>query len=103
MKVLNVLLKNSTAVISSELVDFDAEGIGEIISPEIYAEICTLPNFFAVKEESKEEDDKKDGEEGKKAEEPKVEEPKVEDKKVEEPKVEDKKDDKKEDKTSSKK
>lgn len=49
-KIQNLRLANTLAGISTETVQFDNDGIGEISSPELHAELLTLHGFFAVEE-----------------------------------------------------
>jgi hypothetical protein len=49
-KVRNIFLANQLALVSVERVQFDADGVGEIQSEELYNELLTLANFFAVGE-----------------------------------------------------
>lgn len=49
-KIQNMHLANKLAGISTEMVQFDGNGIGEINSTELHAELLTLAGFFPVEE-----------------------------------------------------
>lgn len=49
-KIQNMHLANKLAGISTEMVQFDGDGIGEINSTELHAELLTLAGFFPVEE-----------------------------------------------------
>lgn len=50
-KILNIMLAGTSAGISNELVEFNAEGVGTIQNEELYTELLTLANFFPVEDE----------------------------------------------------
>jgi hypothetical protein len=55
-KIINIKLANTIAGISTEMVKFDESGVGEIKSPELYAEVLGLKNFFPFEGESLEDE-----------------------------------------------
>jgi hypothetical protein len=53
-KVLNIRLAGKLVGISTETVQFDGQGVGEIQSESIYNEVLQLNNFFPVQDDSEE-------------------------------------------------
>jgi uncharacterized protein YcfJ len=59
-KIRNINLANTIAGISTEMVKFDKDGIGEVSSQEVYEQALKIANFFEVeptKEEIKAEEE----------------------------------------------
>lgn len=59
-KIVNINLINMKVALSSEFVDFDENGVGEIKSEEVYNEALKLGNFFPYNEETGEADEDSD-------------------------------------------